>query len=94
MWSKTGRFVEGLHAAGGILAKISVNCVINYMLHYYLRVISMGLSYVWFITVFIFMGIACVCLLLFQYESVHLHNVFVCLRFIYKVPQYFYVYMF
>jgi hypothetical protein len=49
----------------------------------------MGLSYVWFITVFIFMGIsvyaACICLLLFQYESVHLQNVFVCLRFIYKV---------
>jgi hypothetical protein len=29
MWYKVGRFVEGLHAIGDILTKISVNCVIN-----------------------------------------------------------------
>jgi hypothetical protein len=29
VWSKAGRFVEGLHAVGDILTKISVNCVIN-----------------------------------------------------------------
>jgi hypothetical protein len=29
MWSKAGRFVEGLHGVGGILTKISVNYVIN-----------------------------------------------------------------
>ena len=29
MWSKVGRFVEGLHTVGDILKKISVNCVIN-----------------------------------------------------------------
>jgi hypothetical protein len=39
VWSKAGRFVEGLHAVGDILTKISVNCVINYMLHCYLCVI-------------------------------------------------------
>ena len=29
MWSKAGSFVEGMHAVGDILTKISVNCVIN-----------------------------------------------------------------
>jgi hypothetical protein len=29
VWSKAGRFVEGLHVVGDILTKISVNCVIN-----------------------------------------------------------------
>jgi hypothetical protein len=29
VWYKDGRFVEGLHAVGDILTKISVNCVIN-----------------------------------------------------------------
>jgi hypothetical protein len=35
-------FVEGLHAVGDILTKISVNCVLNYMLHYYLCVCFYG----------------------------------------------------
>jgi hypothetical protein len=61
MWSKAGRFVEGLDAVDDILTRISVNCVINYMLHYYLHVYFMGLSYVWFIVFFIFMGVACIC---------------------------------
>jgi hypothetical protein len=29
VWSKAGRFVEGLHAFGDILTMISVHCVIN-----------------------------------------------------------------
>jgi hypothetical protein len=29
VWSKAGRFVEGLHTVGDIITKISVNCVIN-----------------------------------------------------------------
>jgi hypothetical protein len=29
VWSKAGRFVEGLHAVGDIITKISANCVIN-----------------------------------------------------------------
>jgi hypothetical protein len=29
VWSKVGRFVDGLHAVGDILTKISVNCVIK-----------------------------------------------------------------
>jgi hypothetical protein len=48
--------VEVLHAIGDILTKISVNCVIN--LH--VALLFMGLSYVWFIAVFIFMGISCI----------------------------------
>jgi hypothetical protein len=36
--------MEGLHAVGDILSKISVNCVLIYMLHYYLCVIFMGIS--------------------------------------------------
>ena len=78
MWSKAGRFVEGLHTVGDILTKISVNCVIN--LHVAL---SFMFLFLWVFCVYV----ACICLLLFQYESVFLHNVFVCLRFIYKVLQ-------
>jgi hypothetical protein len=44
VWSKAGRFVEGLHVVGDIITKISVNCVLIYMLHYYLCVIFMGIS--------------------------------------------------
>jgi hypothetical protein len=29
MWSKVRSFVEGMHAIGDILTKISANCVIN-----------------------------------------------------------------
>jgi hypothetical protein len=29
VWSKAGRFVEGIHTVGDILTKISTNCVIN-----------------------------------------------------------------
>jgi hypothetical protein len=47
VWSKDGRFVEGLHTVDDILTKISVNCVINLHVHYYLCVYFMGLSYVW-----------------------------------------------
>jgi hypothetical protein len=34
--------VEGLHTVGDIFTKISVNCVLNYMLHYYLCVYFYG----------------------------------------------------
>ena len=34
--------MEDLHAVGDILTKISVNCVISYMLHIYLRVYFYG----------------------------------------------------
>jgi hypothetical protein len=69
VWSKAGRFVEGLHAAGDILTKISANCVIN--LHVALLFMCL---FLWVIkcatiTVFIFMAIpvyvVCICLLLF-----------------------------
>jgi hypothetical protein len=36
VWSKAGRFLEGMNSFGDIITKISVNCVINYMLHCYL----------------------------------------------------------
>jgi hypothetical protein len=42
VWFKDGRFVEGMHAIGDIITKISVNCVINYMLHCHLRVYFYG----------------------------------------------------
>jgi hypothetical protein len=29
VWSKAGRFVEGIHVVGDILTKTSANCVIN-----------------------------------------------------------------
>jgi hypothetical protein len=75
--------VEGLDTVGDILTKISANCVNLHtallFMCFFLWVIICAV-----IDVFIFMGISCICLLLFQCESVHLHNVFVCLRFIYK----------
>jgi hypothetical protein len=42
VWSKAGRFVEGLHTVGDILTRISVNCELNYMVHYYLCVYFYG----------------------------------------------------
>ena len=61
MWSKVGRFVEGLHVVGDILTKISANCVIN--LHVALL---FTFSILWviicaIITVLISMGISCIC---------------------------------
>jgi hypothetical protein len=42
MWSMAGRNVEGLHAIDDLFIKISVNCVLNYVLHYYLCVYFYG----------------------------------------------------
>jgi hypothetical protein len=42
VWSKAGRLLEGLHIFGDILTIISVNCVINYILHNYLHVYVYG----------------------------------------------------
>jgi hypothetical protein len=91
VWSKAGRFVEGLHTVGDIFTKISVNCVLNYMLHYYLCVYFYGFLCVWFIPVFIFMGIvvyaACICLLLFCMNLCIYKMYLSVLSFIYKVLQ-------
>jgi hypothetical protein len=37
--------VDVLHIVGDIITKISVNCVLIYMLHYYLCVTFMGIFY-------------------------------------------------
>jgi hypothetical protein len=50
-----------MHVVGDIITKISVNCVINEMLHYYLCVYFYGFFLRVFITLFIFIGIACIC---------------------------------
>jgi hypothetical protein len=56
--------VEGLHAIGDIFTKISVNCVLNYMLHYYVCIFFMGFSCV-----------CCMCIfIIILYEFVHLHS--------------------
>jgi hypothetical protein len=83
VWSKAGRFVEGLHTVGDILTKISVNCVINLHAALLFTCYFYGFILCVIIVVCMLMGIACICLLLFQCESMHLHNVFVCSRFIY-----------
>jgi hypothetical protein len=59
VWSKAGRNVEGLHAVGDIFIKISVKCVLNYVLRYYLCV------FLWVFPV----CAACVFLLLFYMNS-------------------------
>jgi hypothetical protein len=61
MWSKAGRFVEGLHAIGDILTKISVNCVLYYMLHYYLRVYFYGFFLCVVYTCLYIYGYCCLC---------------------------------
>jgi hypothetical protein len=73
VWYKAGRFVEGLHAIGDILTKISANCVI--ILHVALLFTCL---FLWIFPVYV----ACICSLLFQSESMNLRNVFVCLCFI------------
>jgi hypothetical protein len=45
VWSKDGRFVEGLHVVGDILTKISVNCVINLQVALLFTCYFMVLSY-------------------------------------------------
>jgi hypothetical protein len=92
VWSKAGRFVEGLHAVGDILTKISVNCVLNYMLHYYLCVYFYGF----------FLCVVYTCLYIYGYFLSMLHVYVYCyfcmnlciykmylsvLSFIYKVLQ-------
>jgi hypothetical protein len=47
VWSKAGRFVEGLHVVGDIIIKISVNCVINLHVALLFTCLFFGLSYVW-----------------------------------------------
>jgi hypothetical protein len=78
--------MEGMHAVGDILIKISVNCVLNYMLHYYLCVYFYGFS----------LCVCCMCIFIIGlYESMHLQNLFVCFKlYIYKVPRDFFVYIF
>jgi hypothetical protein len=77
--------VEGMHTVGDIIIKISVNCVIN--LH---TTLLFTCLFLWVLFVYV----ACICLLLFQYETMHLHNVFVCLHFIYMFLQELCVYIF
>jgi hypothetical protein len=59
--SKAGRFVEGLHAVGDILTKISVNSVINLHVTLLFTCLFLWVYPVWFTNFFIFMGIVCIC---------------------------------
>ena len=61
MWSKAGRFVEGQHAIGDIITKISVNCVINLHVAFLFMCLFLWVIICAVITVFIFMGIVCIC---------------------------------
>jgi hypothetical protein len=60
VWSKAGRFVEGLHAVGDILTKISANCVINLHAALLFTCLFLWVIICVVITVFIFMGISCI----------------------------------
>jgi len=61
VWSKARRFVEGFHIVGDILTKISVNCVINLHVALLFMCIFLWVIICAIITVFIFMGISCIC---------------------------------
>jgi hypothetical protein len=47
VWSKTGSFVEGLHAVGNIITKINANCMINLHATLLFTCLFYGLTYVW-----------------------------------------------
>jgi hypothetical protein len=66
VWSKAGRFVEGLHAVGVILTKTSVNCVINLHDALLFTCYFYGFILCVIIVACMLMGIACICLLLFS----------------------------
>ena len=61
MWSKARRFMEGLHVVGDILTKISANCVINLHVALLFTCLFLWVIICVVITVFIFMGIFCIC---------------------------------
>jgi hypothetical protein len=61
VWSKAGRFVEGLHAVGDILKKISVNCVIKLHAALLSTCLFYGFIICVVITVCRFLGISCIC---------------------------------
>jgi hypothetical protein len=65
VWSKAERFVECLHAVGDIFTKITDNCVINLHAPFLFTCLLLWVIICAVITVFIFMGISCICLLLF-----------------------------
>jgi hypothetical protein len=98
MWSKDGRFVEGLHRVGDILSKISSNCVINLHVALLFTCLFLWVIICAVITVFIVMGIPCICCMymftVIQCESVHLHMYF-CVYVLYiMLPQEFCVCIF
>jgi hypothetical protein len=61
MWSKDGRFMDGLHAVGDIITKISVNCVIYLHVALLFTCVFCGFLLCMFITISMFMGISRIC---------------------------------
>jgi hypothetical protein len=61
MWSKVGRFVEGLHVVGDILKSISVNGVIKLYAALLSTCLFYGFIICGVITVCRFLGISCIC---------------------------------
>ena len=61
MWYNAGGLVEGLHAIGDILTKISANCVKNLHVAFLFTCLFLWVIICVVITVFIFMGISCIC---------------------------------
>ena len=61
MWSKAGRFVDGIHVVGDIRTKISTNCVINLHVALLFMYLFHGFIICAIITVYMFMGISCIC---------------------------------
>ena len=63
MWSKAGKFMEGMHTVGDILTKISVNCVINLHVALLFTCYFYGFILCVIIVFCMIMGIACICCL-------------------------------
>jgi hypothetical protein len=61
VWSKAGRFVQGLHVVSDILTKISANCVINLHVVFLFTCLFLWVIICVVINVFIVMGISYIC---------------------------------
>jgi hypothetical protein len=71
VWSKSGRFVEGLYAFGDILTKISANCLINLHVALLYTCIFLWVIICAVITMSICMGISYICCMyMFTFISV------------------------
>jgi hypothetical protein len=60
VWSKAGRFVDGLHIVGDIITKISAICVIRLHAALLFACLVYGFILCMVMTIYIFVDISCI----------------------------------